>query len=331
MYLITGASGLVGSQFVFDLISMGRSVRILLRKSSSTVLIKKKFKSSPELFDKIQIAYGDVLDIFSIEDALQDCTHVFHCAAMVSFNPQKRKEMYKVNADGTANVVNACLEKRNIKLGFVSSVATLGRGTQQMINENDWFNQNEKNSYYAISKYAAEREVWRGITEGLNAVIINPSVILGDGNWRSDSSSLFNTLYSGLKFYTQGVSGFVDVKDVSRSLISLTESEISGERFIISSENKSYEWLFKTMAKGLNIKPPTIKAGVFLSQLAWRLEWLKSVFTGKPSLITNETAYTSQQIYNYDNSKITEQLNYRFIPVEETVDRVCKIFIAQKQ
>lgn len=331
MYLITGASGLVGSQLVFDLISMGRPVKILMRKTSSTALIKEKFKSTPHLFNKIQIVFGDVLDIFSIEDALQDCTHVFHCAAMVSFNPQKRKEMYKVNVEGTANVVNACLEKGNIKLCFVSSVATLGRGTRQMINENDWFNQNEKNSYYAISKYAAEREVWRGITEGLDAVIINPSVILGEGNWRSDSSSLFNTIYRGLKFYTQGVSGFVDVKDVSRSMISLTESKISGERFIISSENKTYEWLFKAMAKSLNINPPTIKAGVFLSQLAWRLEWIKSVFTGKPSLITNETAYTAQQIYNYDNSKIIGKLDYHFIPVEETVERICKLFIAQKQ
>ncbi len=331
MYLITGASGLVGSQLVFDLISMGKPVKILMRKTSSTALIKRKFKLTPHLFNKIQIVFGDVLDIFSIEDALQDCTHVFHCAAMVSFNPQKRKEMYKVNAEGTANVVNACLEKGNIKLCFVSSVATLGRGTRQMINENDWFNQNKKNSYYAISKYAAEREVWRGITEGLDAVIINPSVILGEGNWRSDSSSLFNTIYRGLKFYTQGVSGFVDVKDVSRSMISLTESKISGERFIISSENKTYEWLFKAMAKSLNINPPTIKAGVFLSQLAWRLEWVKSVFTGKPSLITNETAYTAQQIYNYDNSKIIGKLDYHFIPVEETVERVCKLFIAQKQ
>lgn len=331
MYLITGASGLVGSQLVFDLISMGKPVKILMRKTSSAALIKRKFKLTPHLFDKIQIVFGDVLDIFSIEDALQDCTHVFHCAAMVSFNPQKRKEMYKVNVEGTANVVNACLQKGNIKLCFVSSVATLGRGTRQMINENDWFNQNEKNSYYAISKFAAEREVWRGITEGLDAVIINPSVILGEGNWQSDSSSLFNTIYRGLKFYTQGVSGFVDVKDVSRSMISLTESKISGERFIISSENITYEWLFKAIAKSLNINPPTIKAGVFLSQLAWRLEWVKSVFTGKPTLITNETAYTAQQIYNYDNSKIIGKLDYHFIPVEETVERVCKLFIAQRQ
>ncbi|MBS1764064.1 MAG: NAD-dependent epimerase/dehydratase family protein [Bacteroidetes bacterium] len=330
MYLVTGATGLLGSQLTLDLVQQGKKVRVLMRKNSNLDLLKKKF-SNQKLFDTIEFAEGDILDSFSIEEALEGVSHVYHCAALVNFAPGKRKELFKTNAGGTENIVNLCLEKSSIRLGYVSSVATLGRGiSSDETDENTLWDSSQSNSAYAESKYAAEREVWRGITEGLNAVIINPSVIIGEGNWRNDSSSLIRKVFEGMPFYTKGVSGFVDVKDVSRCLIKLMDGNFTAEKYIVSSENKSYEWLLKTIAKNLNVKPPQFHASPFLSSLAWRMEKLRSLISGKPSLITRETTFSAQQKYYYSNLKIVKALNYSFIPVEKTLEDVCSAFLQQQ-
>jgi nucleoside-diphosphate-sugar epimerase len=328
MYLITGATGMLGSQLALDLVLQGHPVKLLIRKTSSLSLLKHRFKGYEKEYNNLTFVQGDLMDVFSLDDALEDCTRVYHCAAQISFDSKKRKETYRVNAEGTANLVDACINKQHIRFGHVSSVAVLGRKSNDMeITENDWFLSQSVNSYYAVSKYAAEREVWRGINEGLQAVIINPSIIVGVGNWHSDSSSLFSKVYHGLKYYTKGVSGFVDVQDVSACFIQLMDSEIEGERYIVSSENKSFEWLLKTIAQSLKVKGPTIYAGKILASVAWRIEYLKSLVSGKPSLITSETAYSAQQHYNYSNQKITDRLDYHFKPISKTIEETSRLFI----
>lgn len=332
MHLVTGATGLLGSQLTLDLMRQGKKVRVLVRKQSNRELLLRKFSNDKDLYNTLEFAEGDILDSFSIADALEGVTHLYHCAALVTFASGKRKELFKTNAEGTENVVNVCLEKSDIRLGYVSSVATLGRGSsQEETDENSLWDSSQHNSAYAESKYAAEREVWRGITEGLNAVIINPSVILGEGNWRNDSSSLIRKVYEGMPLYTKGVSGFVDAKDVSRCLITLMDGNFQSERYIVSSENKSFEWLLKTIAKYLNVKPPEYHATPFLSSIAWRLEKLRTLITGKPSLITRETAYSARQKYLYSHQKIARTLNYTFFPLEQTLQELCTSFMQQKQ
>jgi nucleoside-diphosphate-sugar epimerase len=331
MILVTGGTGLLGSQLVWDLAQKGEHIRLLVRKTSDKKLLLGKFKSHEQLFNSIQFFEGDVTDFFSLEDAMQDVKQVYHCAALVSFNTADADRMLKVNADGTENVVNACLQKNIEKLCYVSSVATLGRkDSLELLDENVLWENNNKVSNYATSKYAAEREVWRGITEGLNAVIVNPSVILGAGNWKNDSSSLIKKVHDGLKFYTTGISGFVDVRDVSKCMIVLMNSTIYGERFIISSENLSYQELLKYMASALKVAAPSIQATPMLSGIAWRLEKLRSLLTGKPSLITRETTRSALQKFCYSNEKIKKQIGIDFIAVKDTVAFVSNEFLEQK-
>ncbi len=323
MILVTGGTGLLGSQLVWDLMQENTMVRVLVRATSDRSILQRKFISHPDLYHCIDFFEGDILDVFSLADALKGVKQVYHCAAMVSFDPSKADDMLHINADGTENVVNACMEANIAKLCYVSSVATLGRkDSLEAADENALWENNKNNSNYAISKYSAEREVWRGITEGLNAVIVNPSVILGAGNWKTDSSSLFKRVQEGLKYYTNGISGFVDVRDVSRCMMQLMQSNISGERFIISSQNISYKQLLQWMAESLKVKPPHNEATPFLSGLAWRLAHLRNRLSGKPSLITRETTRSALQKFCYSNKKVKKQLGMEFIPVQDAVEWV---------
>jgi len=254
MILITGATGLVGSHLAFELIRSGHAVRALRRPDSRFEMIKKVFSlysdNPEELFSKIEWVDGDILDIFSLEDAMEGAEEVYHCAALVSFLPEDKKRLIRINTEGTANVVNAALEKKIRKLCHVSSIAALGRPEHQsdLIDENLVWKPSKHNSAYAISKYGAEREVWRGTAEGLDAVIVNPSIVLGLAGPGMGSSRIFNTVRDGLKFYPPGKNGFVDVRDVARAMILLMESDIRNERFILNAENLEYKKLLGMMA-----------------------------------------------------------------------------------
>ena len=332
MIFVTGGSGLVGSHLLFDLISSGKQVRALKRKNSSTELTKKIFgyySNDPEkLLNSIEWVEGDVMDIYSLYEAMENVDKVYHAAAMVSFHASDQKEMMKTNVEGTANIVNACLYKKIKKLCYVSSIASLGRtDNDEFIDEETQWKNSGNNSKYSISKYGAEREVWRGTIEGLPAVIVNPSVIIGPGDWNKGSSQLFQQAWNGLKFYTDGVNGYVDVRDVSKSMILLMDSDIINSRYIISSENLDYLRLFTMISEGLNKKIPSIKANLFLSQIAWRAEKLRSSITGKKPLITKETARTAFHKYSYSNEKIRKILNFEFVPMPQSISDTCKLFL----
>lgn len=335
MILVTGGTGLVGSHLLFDLIQSGENVRALKRDSSSAELVKKIFSiyssDADLLFDKIEWMKGDITEIYSLYEAMQDVEKVYHAAAVVSFHAADYNEMMKINVDGTANVVNACLHKNIKKLCFVSSIATLGRkDNDELIDEETRWKNSITNSAYSISKYGAEREVWRGITEGLSAVIVNPAVIIGPGDWRKGSSQIFEQVWNGLRYFTNGMNGYVDVRDVVKCMIYLMNSEVSNSRFIVSSENLSYFELFSMIAEDLGKKKPSVKANAFLSQLAWRLEWFRSKLTGKKPLITKETARTAFQRYQYSTEKIKKTTGIKFIPIHLSIQENCKQFLKEK-
>jgi len=332
MILVTGSTGLVGSHLIYQLISKGEEVRALKRKNSSTTLVKKVFswyaKDHAVLFDKILWIDGDLLDYDSLITAMKGVDFVYHTAAIVSFNTSDKEQLMLTNVKGTANVVNAALETEIKKLCYVSSVAALGRaGNNKITTEATEWKDVKGLSTYSHSKHHAEMEVWRGTAEGLNAVIINPTIILGPGKWEEGSVKMFKTVYKGLPFYTGGRNGYVDVDDLAKAMILLMESNFTKERFLITSENIWYKDLFTWMAEALKVKAPSLKAGQFLSAISWRILKLISFFTGKPPLITKETAATANQDFRYSNEKFIQATGMKFKPIKQTIEETAKIFL----
>lgn len=330
MVLVTGGTGLVGSHLLVELVKSGKRIRAIKRNASNMRMVQGMVNDD-KLFGNIEWVDGDVLDIYSLSEAMEGITHIYHCAATISFDPKAVPHMMKVNIEGTANVVNAALEKGVNKLCFVSSIAAIGRTINgETVTEKTPWKASPNNSNYAISKYGAEREVWRGTIEGLDAVIVNPSVILGPGDWNTGSTKMFKQAYEGLKFYTSGVNGFVDVRDVCKIMILLMESPIKNERFIVSSESYAFRDFFDNACTYFKKPVPKIKAGPFLGSVAWRIEALKSFFTGIKPLITKETARSANQRYYYSNEKIKKALHFEFIPVQQSIKDVCDFFLKKK-
>ena len=323
MILVTGGTGLVGSHLLWHLLQKGERVRAIHRPGSDLEHVREVFGyyGNGDLAEKIEWFPADTLDLVPLNEAMEGIGKVYHCAAVISFNPSDRKRMRKANIKSTANIVNLCLEHKVEKLCHVSSVSALGRRYDgSAITENDLWKYSKKRSGYSVSKFHSEMEVWRGMEEGLNAVIVNPSVIIGPGNWSRGSARFFTAVRKGLKYYTEGMTGFVDVRDVCRCMITLMESDISGERFIINSEDIPYRDLFNMIAKALDKPVPDTHASERLAEIAWRLEWLRSRFTwGKPRL-TRETARSGRSISRFSNEKIKQATGHRFIPVEESVN-----------
>lgn len=310
---VTGGAGLVGKELLSQLLSDGYHVRALFHSSQIEL-------DHPNL-EKVQ---GDILDVVLLEEALEGITHVFHCAALVSYDPADRYQLFKLNTTGTANIVNACIDGGIRKLVYVSSVAAIGRNRNEVVNEQMTWSEKTNNSTYGKSKYLAEMEVWRGIGEGLDAVIVNPSLILGGTDWSSGSSAIFKSAYDEFPWYSEGMSGFVDVRDVARAMILLMNSNISGQRFILSGENVSFRQIFSSIAKCFGKKPPHKKVTPLLAEFVWRLEALKASFSGKKPLLTRETARTSLAHIRFDTSKILKALpGFHFTPIEETIRFTC--------
>ncbi|MBO5809786.1 MAG: NAD-dependent epimerase/dehydratase family protein [Bacteroidales bacterium] len=344
MIFITGCTGLVGSHLVAELIKRQKAkderqkalstIKLLCRKNSDLSLLNRVLKryGFNEIPDNIEFVYGDVTDYDILEDAMKDVDEVYHCAAVVSFNPNDKKSLMTVNVGGTTNMVNAALHCGVKKFCHVSSIAALGRSLEgEPIDENSPWSQSKNNSIYAISKHEAEMEVWRGIAEGLNATIVNPSLILGAGRWDSSSCELFTTIAKGFPFYTTGINGFVDVKDVARAMIALMENEKFGQRYCLNGALISYERLFNLMAENFNVKAPYIKVGKSLSEIAWRIFWLIGKLQGKKPLITKETARTATRKYSYSSKKIIEELDFKFTPIQDSIKEICNIFLTEEK
>ncbi len=269
---------------------------------------------------------ADILDVDSLSDAVLGIQQVYHCAAVVTFNPARKKQLFKTNIEGTANVVNAAVEAGVQKIVHVSSVSAMGRLRETTpIDETMFWTPETSNSNYGQSKYLSELEVWRGIGEGLQGVIVNPSLILGVADWETGSSKLFKSAYDEFPWYTEGMSGFVDVRDVVRAMIMLMNSSVSSERFILSAENRKYKDIFGLMAGEFGKRPPHKKVNAFLAGVVWRLEWLKSMMSHKEPMLTKETAITGRAKVEFNNSKLKKFFPaFAYRPIEESIKEYCR-------
>jgi len=335
MIFVTGGTGLIGSHLLFELTKNGEKIRALKRETSDLEKVRKVFSyysENPDMqFEKIDWVNGDILDYFGMEELLTGVNQIYHCAATISFQAKERKAMIANNVEGTANLINAALENKVPKICHVSSVAALGRLQNgfPVTEETNWV-PSKKISGYSESKFFSEAEVWRGIEEGLDAVIINPSIVLGPGNWNSGSSKLFKTIWEGMKFYTKGETGFIDVKDVVRAMILLMEEpnfdSCKNQRFLLSAENWSYQKLFFQIADEFGKPCPKYFASDLLLRMAWRGSALYSALSRNSSKITRETVSGANKINNFDGQKITRVLDFNYTPVFESIRQTAGFF-----
>jgi len=332
---VTGGTGLTGSHLIFKLTSKGERVRAIHRKNSNRGIVRRVsgyYSDNPEeLLRKVEWVECDICDYDRLAAAMKGTELVYHCAASVSFGPDQGDYILKNNILGTGNIVKACLENGIKKLCHVSSNAALGASDmEKMVNEDQKWNDEEYHSAYGTSKHLSEEEVWKGISMGLNAVIVNPTFILGPGDWTRGSSSFFSNIDRGLLFYTNGVSGFVYVIDVAEVMIALMESSISGERFIVSSENLPFHQVFTMIARGLGVRKPMLRIPKALSPLVLPLVRISEFITGTKSPLTRDILKSAWSRVTYDNSKIINRTGLSFIPIEKAVKAICAIYVSEK-
>ena len=317
--LVTGGTGFIGAYIIQELITKGYSVKALHRRNNFPFYISK------ETLSKVEWIQGDILDVVTLENDMENVDAIIHSAAIVSFDKKLREQMYRINVEGTANVVNLALEKNIKRLIHISSVAAIGRTAKgQTVDEEKKWVTSSLNTHYAISKQKSEMEVWRAMAEGLSAVIVNPSTVLGFGNWNSSSTAIFKNIYHGFSWYSEGENGFVDVKDVAEVSVALIDSEITGQRFILNGDNWPFRKLFNSIADQFKKPQPHRLATPFLGEIAWRLEHLKSYFSGHRPLLTKESAKVAHSRTNFDNSKILKTLpGFSFTPLQQTIEIAC--------
>ena len=331
MIFVTGGTGLVGSHILLKLSQANIPFKALKRKNSSLDICKDIFifYKSEHLFKSIIWETGDVNDIPSLENAMKDCDKIIHAAAMVSFHKEDAELMNKINVEGTKNIMNIAISVGIKKVSYISSISSLGRNhiEKEIIDEECYFKISKKESNYSFSKYFSEQEVWRASQEGVDVVISNPSIILGPGDWSKGSSQIFQKIYYGLKFYTTGSTGYVDVVDVANCAILLLQSDIKNERFIVNGENLKYRDVFNWIADEFGKKRANIKVTPFLKEIAWRTEYILSLLIGKKALITKESAESAMTNSCYSTKKIQKAINYQFTPIKDSISKYCKWFL----
>ena len=315
MILVTGGTGFLGAELLKQLTDRGLAVRALRRE-------KSKIPALIQHNTLIEWFNADINEPATLEEAFENVTQVYHCAAFVSLSSKHKKQLFHVNIDGTSNLVNLCME-HNCRLLHVSSVAALGIAKKDnQITEKNFWEYDSKAHAYGLSKYEGEMEVWRGINEGLSAIIVNPSIIVGKNAGFEGSGAIFKLLKDGFSFYTNGASGFVAVEDVAKSMILLMAAEVSGERYIISAGNLHYKDLFTEIANGFGVKAPTKEAKPWMLGLAWRALKIASLSSKQDPSITKDTARSSITLSYYNNNKVIEQTGITFKPVRDCITEI---------
>jgi dihydroflavonol-4-reductase len=325
--LVTGGTGFIGAYIIKELVEKGYAVRAIRHSKSVPFFIPG------HIHKKVEWVSGDILDVVSLNEAMTGMNAVIHAAAKVSFAPKEKTALYKINIEGTANVVNMALENNIQRFVHISSVAAIGRTiTGETITEDKKWQPGKWHTAYAISKYHAELEVWRGAAEGLNVVIANPSTVLGYGDWSTSSCTIFKSVYNEFPWFTTGINGFVSVHDVAKATVLLMESKLANERFIINGDNWSFQQLLNSIADGFGKKHPHKHATPFMGNIAWRIEKLKSMFSGKKPLLTRESARVAQSITYFNSSKILKALpGFSFTPLALAIKKDCEQYLANLQ
>ncbi|MET0760501.1 MAG: NAD-dependent epimerase/dehydratase family protein [Flavobacterium sp.] len=338
MILITGATGLVGSHLALHLIENGESVRAIYRNKAAIDKTKSLFNlyQKENLFNKIEWIEADITDVPALEIAFKNIDYVYHCAALISFDPAKEEQLRKINIEGTANIVNLSVANKIKKLCYISSIAALGdlAAHQTIITEEIEWNPEKPHSDYAISKYGAEMEIWRGQEEGLQIAIINPGVIIGPGFWEQGSGEIFSAVANGLHFYTKGFTGFVAVTDVVKLLAKIMkndpednehEMQINGERFIIIAENIAFREVLNTIAEALKVKKPTLYAPIWMTEIAWRTDWILSTIFRQKRKFSKDTARAAHATLLYSNEKVKTILHHEFRDIKEYITEIVSL------
>ncbi len=328
MILVTGGTGLVGAHLLLQLTINGDKVRALYRNEKNLLKTKNLFDlyEKSDLFDLIEWVPGDINNIPSLEIAFNGITKVYHCAAVISFDPNDEKMLRKINIEGTANIVNFCLSNCIQKLCHVSSTAALGDLSESeniKTEETEW-NPEKPHSDYAISKYGAEMEVWRGQQEGLDIVIVNPGVIIGPGFNDQGSGKLFKKVEEGLSFYTTGTTGFIAITDVIFAMNELMESSIRNERFILISQNVVYRDILYTIADTIQAKRPRYEATPLLLEIGWRINWFLAKSLKIKNSLTKITARSSYTTTMFSNEKIKKAINMEFKDIHTYIKEMPK-------
>ena len=328
MILVTGGTGLVGSHLLYHLTLKNDKIRAVYRTEKSLEKVKKVFSYyNATTFNTIEWFKADITNVPEMIPAFVGVKHVYHCAALISFNPKDYIEMRKVNIHGTAIIVNLSIDAKVDKLCFVSSIAAVGDAIKEnLITEECEWNKEADNSGYSITKFGAEMEVWRASQEGVDVVIVNPGVILGAGFWNAGSGKLFTQVYNGFNYYTEGITGFVSVEDVVKPMILLMNSDTKNERFILVSENKSFKEIFFAIADAFGKKRPNKKIKPWQTAIFWRLAWVMSKITGKEPLLGKYSARSAHSISKYSSEKVKKELNYTFENIDKTIAKVCDLY-----
>lgn len=326
MILVTGATGLVGSHLLVQLLQENEEVKALFRSEKQIEKTKNvfSFHNQLALFDKINWVKGDITDIPSLEIAFEEVTHVYHCAALISFDPNDENLLRKINIEGTANVVNCCIDFGIEKLCHVSSIATLGnpKEYETTITEESEWNPEELHSDYAITKYGSEMEVWRGFQEGLDIVIVNPSVIFGYGFPNQGSDVIIQSVKKGLSIYTNGILSIISVEDVTNCMVQLMKSAISGERYILVGENITIKDFIYYLASQYKIKSSRIYASKGIINICWRLDWLLAKIKNRKRKLTKITSRAIHSINQYETTKVIACLGYTFQKKEAYLPKI---------
>ena len=328
MILVTGGTGLVGCHLLYSLVNENKKVRALHRKNSKTDSVRKVFsyysKDYKKLFDKIEWIEGDINDITSLDVAFQNISEIYHCAAFISFSNQDFNAMKKINVEGTANMVNTAIDNKVDKFCYVSTIAAIGERKNLLIDEEcEW---KENNNPYSKTKHDAELEVWRGISEGLNAVIVNPGVIIGSGYWKRGSGAFITQISRGMNYFPPGKTGFICVKDVVKIMRELMDKNIFSERFLLVAENWTQKDFIYSVCNYLNLKSPLKKASKSIMILGLILDAARSFFLNKRRRLSSAIIKSSHSKNEYSNKKISSVLNYKFKMVEKSIKVTCENF-----
>ncbi len=336
MIFLTGGTGLIGSHLLYELCSRGEKVRALKRPSSNIAQVFKIFSyysAEPDkLFSNIEWIDGDLFDSPGLELFLKDVEEIYHCAAIVSFRSSERVKMISNNVEITANLVNAALNAKVKRFCHVSSNSALGKSKIGIpVTEDIAWVPSKKNSGYSESKFLSEMEIWRGIEEGLKAVIVNPSIVIGPGDWKRSSPRLFSSVWKGIKFYTNGTTGFIGIKDVVGAIMTLMEphnfSQHKNQRFLLSSHNLKFRDFFTKAAHALDKPEPTIPASDFLLEIACRAAQFVSFLTGKEPAITREAVAGANKEFIFDGSKITRETGFQYSNIDESIIETARCFL----
>ncbi|MDR5589292.1 NAD-dependent epimerase/dehydratase family protein [Christiangramia sp. SM2212] len=336
MILVTGGTGLVGSHLLIELASRNKKLKAIMRSSSDLTKLRKVFgyyaerSEADDLFKRIEWITADINDIPSLNTTFENVSEVYHCAALVSFDPSDEKKLRKINIEGTANIVNLCIANRVKKLCYVSSVAAIGSSSRNGgLDETAKWNPEENHNDYAISKYGAEIEVWRGTQEGVDSVIVNPGVIIGPGFWNSGTGKIFSKIDKGLKYHFPKVTGFVGVKDVVKSIIQLMDSDVRNEQFILVSENISFEKILRISAEAMDKPAPKKQLTKSMVFLGWIFQKIGSLFGAKRQ-ITRESIQGLFTETQFNSSKVKSELNFEFTPMKNVLEETVKIYNSEK-